>query len=59
MTDHDLHGLTGKEIARKIDNAARRAEKSPAHLSGEIADLLRRSAQNVRSGEPPLTPPDR
>ena len=59
MTDHDMHGLGREYIAKKVDSAARRAEESSAHLSDELAGLLRESAENVRSGRPPLTPPDR
>jgi len=57
MTDHDMHGLGRNDIAKKVDNAAPRAEESPAHLSDELARLLRESAENVRSGQPPHTPP--
>ena len=27
MTDHDMHGLGRNDIAKKVDNAARRAEE--------------------------------
>ncbi len=51
MTDHDMHGLGRNDIAKKVDNAARRAAESPAHLSDELAGLLREIAENHRKLE--------
>jgi hypothetical protein len=54
-----LHDLDDEEIAQQVEKAAERVDRSQADLHDEIAEMLRRSAGNIRAGRPPLDPPDR